>query len=136
MDLKSFGTVAGASAATILIVNTIQSATGWNERWFPLAVAIAICTIGRFAAKAVGTNAIQKIMNGAMMGFIVFSTAFAGQNALISQAPVRGTVLEERVETTEVPMPMEAPPAFETRTRLVPRRVILPPETRTFRSKW
>lgn len=135
MDLKSFGTVAGASAATILIVNTIQQATGWNERWFPLVVAIGVCVFGRFMAKA-KTTVIEKVGNGLMMGFIVFSTSFAGQNALIAASPEQVTFMQEQQSIVEMPMPLGSPPAYETRTRLVPRHAIVPEPERTFRSSW
>ena len=36
------GSLAGATVATVLIVNAVKAATGWSPRWLALAVALVI----------------------------------------------------------------------------------------------
>lgn len=148
MEAKTFVTVAGASVATMLIVNTIQQATGWNARWFPLVVAVAIAGVGQFRH---GTgNVLDKAVQTLMVGCLVFATSFAAQNTLVAEGPeaeptaARGplympsAVEEIPTVTMELPEVPVGPTAPTTSTESPPAEVppVSGPEQRTFRSGW
>ena len=117
----NIATVAGQAAAVILIVNTLQQATGFGSRWFGFVLAILISLFAWFS-----NDDKRDLKSGTMAflgGFVVYAAAFGG-NALTfaSRGHSSESVLVE--VTTEVGVPAEeGEVVWESRTKLVPRKV-------------
>jgi len=69
--IEAMGTLAGVTAATLVIVNGCQRAFNFNPAWFGLAVAEMICLTWVFVSGGVGSDWFIAVING----FLVYAAA-------------------------------------------------------------
>jgi len=143
----SFTGMAGATTATILICNTVQSVSGWFNRGVALGIAVLV-TFGitfliqqRPQDTKLGSLIFMTLLNGCL----VYFSAFGVQNSVIAEAPPLmmakhiETVTEAEpprytiIETPQGPKRIPIPAVYETTERIIVEPA--DPE-RTFRSKW
>jgi hypothetical protein len=74
----SLATLAGATSATFVVTNTIQSALGWSAKWAGLIVAEVICLGAVFVAGQSGTDYIIALLNGCLVYLSAAGATAAG----------------------------------------------------------
>jgi hypothetical protein len=75
--LQSMLTLSGATGATFVICNGLQTAFNFNPRWLALAVAQLIVLIGTHLSGGSGVDYFIAVING----FLVFCTAAGATHA-------------------------------------------------------
>lgn len=89
----SLGTLAGATSATFVVTNTIQSAIGWSAKWAGLVIAEVICVGAAYLAGQSGTDYIIALLNGCLVYLSAAGATAAGTNIVNGPSPtsdVRG----------------------------------------------
>ncbi|SRR5579871_973963 len=75
--LQSMLTLSGATGATFVVCNGLQTALNFNPRWLALAVAQVIVLIGTYLSGGAGVDYFIGVING----FLVFCTAAGATHA-------------------------------------------------------
>jgi hypothetical protein len=84
--LANLGTTAGATAATVVVGNTVQSVLNYNPRWLALAIAqIVVIAVTVFTGNALLSDYFLAILNGCL----VYCSA-VGINTITSPRPAEG----------------------------------------------
>lgn len=131
-------TITGQAAAVIVMVNSIQHATGWSERWFGMLLAVSISIGALFwlpsKEEEAGMSLGRRLASAFVGGFIVYATAFGGNQLLIQEQPKQEVEVVKKVDVT-VPAPGGGT-LYETRTKVVPMEIDVKPEERKFTTPW
>lgn len=81
---QTLGTVAGATLATVLVVNALKAAFNWSPRWLGLLVAgILQAAVWWFASD----QSVQALVMALINAFVVYLAAIGGNQIVSSQRP-------------------------------------------------
>jgi hypothetical protein len=83
----SLGTLAGATSATFVVTNTIQSAIGWSAKWAGLAIAEVICLGAAYLAGQSGADYIIALLNGCLVYLSAAGATAAGTSIVHGPPP-------------------------------------------------
>lgn len=87
----SLGTLAGATSATFVVTNTLQSALNWSPRWSGLIVAQVTC-LGTAVVSGQGWDEyVIAILNGCLVYLSAAGATAAGANLAHGPAPMAST---------------------------------------------
>lgn len=98
--IQSMLTLSGATGATFIICNGLQTAFNFNPRWLGLAVAQVIMLSGVAASGGTGTIAY---LIGVINGFLVYSSAAGATSAFGGAGPAT-------IARGQVPIPNTSAP--------------------------
>ncbi|TIL43283.1 hypothetical protein [Mesorhizobium sp.] len=97
--LTTLGTLAGATGATVIVGNTIQSVANYNAKWLSLLVAeVVVLAVSFFA----GTTEISAYFVSILNGCLVYASA-VGLNTMTSPPPASGPPIPRSTDEAGLP---------------------------------
>jgi hypothetical protein len=103
-DIKSLLSLSGATAATMIVCNTVQSLSNVNPRWLAFLVAQAVVLCGtwyyqRAGGGTAGVDAVSYVI-AALNGCLVYCSAVGANQMTGTRRPMEGATARSAGNTS------------------------------------